>query len=861
MATDPYANTAEQTSDPYAATAVGAHYNVPAAEAPALRKRLMGEAASRDKAAAEENTQAVAPATTSAPTPGFFKRAWDAVNTPVGTHSDIYNRETQQLNRAQNFAETEKGREAYAKHPILTGAKSVAAGVERDAADMLTPAFIATSVAGPTQEFVKGFAPSLAPVLNTIGKYATAATVGGFGGVGASEALNAVRDDTMKSEDRAKAILGGGSSFSGAAAMAATAIPKVTPGTLRRAAQTVIVGRRAVPNMIRDTIENNRAEVERTTKANAAEVEKTAKANADNETAHATATQKAEQANLDIAAEHGRKVARLKNEDTETLDQHGKTVAQYKADVAAAQKAHEDAVAATTAANQQAATEHEGGVVQALQEREGAEHTAGLREQAAANLQEVTDAYFNKEDATEVRVKKATDKEWTEFHEAAKAPVNVDQLADDLSKINARNPAAAQELHHITAAPEDAAPDSPYAADRAAIMKSQGYGVDYWELPPAKRAEVDAMAATSGFTPEPIDLNPETGVPTSLEDIHRATSIIGQNIANGRYEGVMLGEMKQVLKALNAARTRGAIELGVLPELQRGVKATREFKEAFGKKRPDQKTEKTERKADANPEAVDSVAEQKRLAATAKHDPSLVEDYKAVQAAREHLRSFPKPDQLRKGLASAEPPNRPAENPLPKPPKVKPEPEDPLLHGRQGVPELKQLPVAKPKLEPQLQEPQIQRPGLDEARQAKLGALNKQIDWIHHRGKWVATGAAFSGVLYGILQGNVSKITEAVVAATGALILTDKFATFLERPGVQEFFTRPEPRDIEYFEKLPPDQRAVVVEGLRPAVEEARSRGVKVSPLLLTLIGSQLSQQPKTAGEAKDRVKAVQAGR
>ena len=52
-------------------------------------------------------------------------------------------------------------------------------------------------------------------------------------------------------------------------------------------------------------------------------------------------------------------------------------------------------------------------------------------------------------------------------------------------------------------------PESQYAKDRAAIMKSQGYKEDYWSLSPAKRAEVDKIAPDNGFEPEPIDFNPQ----------------------------------------------------------------------------------------------------------------------------------------------------------------------------------------------------------------------------------------------------------------------------------------------------------------------------------------------------------------
>jgi len=628
------------------------------------------------------------------------------------------------------------------------------------------------------------------------------------------------------------------------------AMPRPTPGALRRTAQAVVIGRRAVPEMVQEAIKNNAAEMERATTANTA-----------NELAHGEAARKAEQANLDIAAEHRRKVARLKTEDTTTLDKWNKSVADHKADAAAAQAAHDEAVAAVAEKNRLAAKEHEGVVVQALQERRAAEQTAGRREQAEADLQRKTDAYFAKEDATDARVKADVNQTWKPWHAKAKgAMTDVDPLVDVLERVGKDNPEAVKLMRKMAPPKDFVPPESQFVKDRQGIIDDQDYiggpGMPYDQLNPLQKQAIDAKVRAAGFEPEPVDFNPVRGVPMSLEEIHRAQSILGSDIANGKYEGVVKGEMIQIHKALQAAEYRGSKAVGALPDLEAGKKATKEHQEAFGKERRVQRTGKTERKGDANSEAVDDLAKQKRLAAVAKHDPSLVEDYKAVQAARKHLQSFSDPEQLRKGLSSAQPPDRPTETPLPKPPKTKPEPEDPLLHGRQGVPDLRQPPPPKPPVEPK-----IVRPGPEEARQARLGALNEQIKWVQHRGKWVASGAAFSGVLYGILNRNVSAIAEAVAGAAASIVGTQRITNFLERPGVQEYLLHPDPSDVKYFERMPPDQRAVVAEGFRPVVEEAQSKGLKVSPVLLTLIGAQLVQQPKTAEEAKKKVKELRSGR
>ena len=152
--------------------------------------------------------------------PGLLSRAWTALNTPIGQHSDTYNKETEQLNRAQNFAQTEEGRKAFTEHPILTGIKSVLAGMERDAADMVTPAFLATALAPAATSAVKAAAPVLAASKPAVvaGKTAALAVPAAFGAQGAKQVYQGVTDPNMTVEDRARAVLGGAAGVTGAGA-------------------------------------------------------------------------------------------------------------------------------------------------------------------------------------------------------------------------------------------------------------------------------------------------------------------------------------------------------------------------------------------------------------------------------------------------------------------------------------------------------------------------------------------------------------------------------------------------------------------------------------------------------------------
>lgn len=169
---------------------------------------------------------------------GFLSRAWTAINTPIGTHFKSYNDETEKLNRVQDFAQTAEGRAAYEKHPTLTAMRSIAAGMERDLANLLTPAMVATSVAPAATAFTRGAVPASVRIVNVAGGAAKAATAGAFGAVGAGQVLHAVTDHDGNTQDRWMEGLGGAAALMGTAAEAGqTAGKHVQPDFLRRTLQ------------------------------------------------------------------------------------------------------------------------------------------------------------------------------------------------------------------------------------------------------------------------------------------------------------------------------------------------------------------------------------------------------------------------------------------------------------------------------------------------------------------------------------------------------------------------------------------------------------------------------------------------
>jgi len=192
---DPYAATAVQ--DPYAATAVQA--------APPTKKP-------------DEKP------TTPAPAPGLIARGWAALNRPIGEHSKSYQTEEEKLGKLTKPTTTLAEAEERGKHPISSAVKSFIAGMEQDLGSVLTPAFVATGLAGPAAEAVTAFAPEAAAAVagtkafRAGSRVAKAAIPTAMVGQGGSQAVEGVTAKDMTPEERIKAVGGGLASIVGGAA-------------------------------------------------------------------------------------------------------------------------------------------------------------------------------------------------------------------------------------------------------------------------------------------------------------------------------------------------------------------------------------------------------------------------------------------------------------------------------------------------------------------------------------------------------------------------------------------------------------------------------------------------------------------
>jgi hypothetical protein len=114
--------------------------------------------------------------------------------------------------------------------------------------------------------------------------------------------------------------------------------------------------------------------------------------------------------------------------------------------------------------------------------------------------------------------------------------------------------------------------------------------------------------------------------------------------------------MKQLAKALRASVTRASAEAGATAELDAARNSTIVRQGAFGRPPRVQATTRSSLEQRANPDAAALREEEKELARTYRYDPTLVNSYRQVKAARKALDSLPPEEQLRKSLKQVPPP-------------------------------------------------------------------------------------------------------------------------------------------------------------------------------------------------------------
>lgn len=583
---------------------------------------------------------------------------------------------------------------------------------------------------------------------------------------------------------------------------------KIVSPAFRKGLQSLSGASSAVPELVEKTTENNRVGAEKS---------------AEDQAKHQEAVKNAEHETRGRETAHQYEVQSKANE-----------IEQSEASDAAKQNAeHQKAVRETAEHNARVNAKHEAVSKRIQEENQAAEKTLDLRRQQEASLNDATKQYYEQEDAAKAKAKTEENAAWAPWRQMMKA-VTIDggEIVKRLKSIMQGSPEVTRVLRQLQPAAEDAAPDSLYAQDRAAIMKAQGFKGNYFDYPPNVRGQIDQIAQSSGFEPEPIDFDPEAGKQIPVDQIHRVQSILDNNIRNGRFEGPLLGEMKQAAKALRAAVTKASADAGALQSLDAAREATRKYQDAFGKQRHLPTTQDEIREKQANPEAYKEREDEGRLKKTAAYDPTLVDSYRQVKQARENLRKLPTEDQLRKGQKQV--PAPPSVNDYREGYRLRPEPTPPQKRLTSGSPTERAAQSVRPP--ERVSAPEAPKPfspqliGDAEIQEAKKIALEKKADWIRHRGAWIASWPIFEA-MRAMWDGHFPAIPGMAMESMGTLGMVHLAANLLERPESVKFLTSATEHDIA---QVPPDLR-----GTMPRiVKVAQARGMKVSPALLAAFGA-----------------------
>lgn len=477
------------------------------------------------------------------------------------------------------------------------------------------------------------------------------------------------------------------------------------------------------------------------------------------------------------------------------------------------------------------------------EENQAQENMLRLRQQREADLKQATDAYYAQEEAVDKAAKAKENEAWGNWRTKMKGKtIDGGEIAAPLQKLRLDSPEVDRTLRQLEPRGDEVPQESPYYRLRDQTATSN-FGASYDALSQPKQEAVDRMMVSSGESPDPIDLDPQAGQPISVERVQRANSILQRYIRSGRFEGPLLGEMKQVAKVLRRAVTNASDEYGALGDLENARSETIRYQEAFGRERPEPRTVRGERERTANPEEKKALQEQERLDAAAKHSPELAEAQKRVRAARDELKKLPSEDQLRKNLKPVPPP--PTVNDLREGFRLKPEPSPSPKRLTTGSPEeraaqtVEQPPRADFKDRPTEVVPEQKPISPEDVRKANEQQVKHFAHLTQTRGTSIAIYVTLYRTLAAVARGMfgnpraLESVPGDVAEGIGLVIGSHWLARAMQdNPTLHEMLVEPTPAQLK---AIPPDLRSELV----PVITESHAEGIKLSP---AFVGAVLGQ-------------------
>jgi hypothetical protein len=365
---------------------------------------------------------------------------------------------------------------------------------------------------------------------------------------------------------------------------------------------------------------------------------------------------------------------------------------------------------------------------------------------------------------------------------------------------------------------------------RNEVARGQGNSVDYEQLGPQQRENVDRIISSLGM--DDLEESPSVkSVPGSrLHGWKNALEIAVRKAQNGnvRYAiGKVLDSVRE--KENEVSKTAGAED-----ELKKARALHGPYVDTFRNPSGTTNTKASRSLREITPEAQAAKAREERLQAVGKYDQSIPSLAKHIENLKTAVKAQPKAAPIREVI-----------KPLPTPP------------NSQAVPEIS---PAKPYTEPHALEAQPGAPDLTaQTREQLVSDLRKK----GKVGQWVLRLLIGGGIGHTLLHGDLSAFSgQLALGETGIQVLSRA----LQSDRILDWLAKPSPETFEAIESVPPAEAAKLREALTGlAVEDAaKGRVSKIDPKMATFLGAAAVNQilaagsPKTAGDAKKRVQELQ---
>jgi len=552
--------------------------------------------------------------------------------------------------------------------------------------------------------------------------------------------------------------------------------------------------------------------------------------------------------------QHGREIGYQKAVDSKTQE-----IAQADqseaGQLAAKQSAADQKIAA---ANESVKAKHQAVAQKVAEANRAAKNALELRRQHEQTYQKATTDHYAKEQAADTQAKAEENSAWSGWRQkTAGKTLDGGLISDPLQKLRLDSPEVDRTLNQLEPRGDEVPQESPYTQIRAQAAQQQ-FGKDYESLSPVKQDEVDDLLHSNGYSPDPIAFDPQKGQPISIDRVQRASSILQRYIRSGRFEGPLLGEMKQVAKVLRNAVTRASADAGAAPELDAARNSTVTYQNAFGRERNTPATARTVREKQINPEAFQERVDEERLARARRYDPTLVDSYRQVKAAREALDKLPPEDQLRKSLRQVPPPPT-VNDPRPgfrltAPPQRTP------ARLTSGSPAERAFQSVEQPPRPNFPDRPIPDPhqtiSAGDITAAYKAAAEASAGKWWSRGRWAAA-APVIWAMRGFFGGHIPPLLTTGLESGGILAASHAAASLLRYPPMIEFLTKARPEDTAM---IPPELRG----DLPGLVSQAQHSGIKVSPALIAMAtgvavtGQKREQSPIPVAQALQAMQPAQ---